>query len=99
MGSVCECIKDNNLHIVNEFKLDENCFLNRRKKLNISIEKSKGNTKEITKETSKENSGIYKNIINNKINNASDIKIKNDYLFTINDSISIIEANQNEEIN
>ena len=61
MGNVCECIKDNNLHIINEIKLDDKCFRNRRK-LNISIEKSKGNIKEITKETSKENSAIMKNI-------------------------------------
>ena len=97
MGNVCECIKDNNLHIINEIKLDDKCFRNRRK-LNISIEKSKGNIKEITKETSKENSAIMKNINNNKINCSSDFKIKNENLFTINDSISIIEANQNEEV-
>ena len=97
MGNVCECIKDNNLHIINEIKLDDKCFRNRRK-LNISIEKSKGNIKEITKETSKENSAIMKNIINNKINCSSDFKTKNENLFTINDSISIIEANQNEEV-
>ena len=97
MGNVCECIKDNNLHIINEIKLDDKCFRNRRK-LNISIEKSKGNIKEITKETSKENSAIMKNINNNKINCSSDFKTKNENLFTINDSISIIEANQNEEV-
>ena len=84
MGNICECLKDNNLYVVNEFKLDENSFLDRRKKLNKSIEKYKGNIKEITKETSKENSAILKN--------------KNEHLFTINDSISIIEANQNEEL-
>ena len=94
MGNVCECIKDNNLHIINEIKLDDKCFRNRRK-LNISIEKSKGNIKEITKETSKENSAILKN---NKMNNVSNFKNKNEHLFTINDSISIIEANQNEEV-
>ena len=97
MGNVCECIKDNNLHIINEIKLDDKCFRNRRK-LNISIEKSKGNIKEITKETSKENSAIMKNINNNKINCSLDFKTKNENLFTINDSISIIEANQNEEV-
>jgi hypothetical protein len=97
MGNVCECIKDNNLHIINEIKLDDKCFRDRRK-LNISIEKSKGNIKEITKETSKENSAIMKNINNNKINCSSDFKTKNENLFTINDSISIIEANQNEEV-
>ena len=97
MGNVCECIKDNNFHIINEIKLDDKCFRNRRK-LNISIEKSKGNIKEITKETSKENSAIMKNINNNKINCSSDFKTKNENLFTINDSISIIEANQNEEV-
>ena len=97
MGNVCQCIKDNNLHIINEIKLDDKCFRNRRK-LNISIEKSKGNIKEITKETSKENSAIMKNINNNKINCSSDFKTKNENLFTINDSISIIEANQNEEV-
>ena len=90
MGNICECLKDNNLYVVNEFKLDENSFLDRRKKLNKSIEKYKGNIKEITKETSKENSAIFKNI--------SNIKNKNEHLFTINDSISIIEANQNEEL-
>ena len=90
MGNICECLKDNNLYVVNEFKLDENSFLDRRKKLNKSIEKYKGNNKEITKETSKENSAIFKNI--------SNIKNKNEHLFTINDSISIIEANQNEEL-
>jgi hypothetical protein len=90
MGNICECLKNNNLYVVNEFKLDENSFLDRRKKLNKSIEKYKGNNKEITKETSKENSAIFKNI--------SNIKNKNEYLFTINDSISIIEANQNEEL-
>ena len=97
MGNVCECIKDNNLHIINEIKLDDKCFRNRRK-LNISIEKSKGNIKEITKETSKENSAIMKNINNNKINCSLDFKTKNENLFTINDNISIIEANQNEEV-
>jgi hypothetical protein len=97
MGNVCECIKDNNLHIINEIKLDDKCFRNRRK-LNISIEKSKGNIKEITKETSKENSAIIKNINNNKINCSLDFKTKNENLFTINDNISIIEANQNEEV-
>ena len=97
MGNVCECIKDNNFHIINEIKLDDKCFRNRRK-LNISIEKSKGNIKEITKETSKENSAIMKNINNNKINCSLDFKTKNENLFTINDSISIIEANQNEEV-
>ncbi len=97
MGNVCECIKDNNLHIINEIKLDDKCFRDRRK-LNISIEKSKGNIKEITKETSKENSAIMKTINNNKINCSSDFKTKNENLFTINDSISIIEANQNEEV-
>jgi hypothetical protein len=90
MGNICECLKNNNLYVVNEFKLDENSFLDRRKKLNKSIEKYKGNNKEITKETSKENSAIFKNI--------SNIKNKNEHLFTINDSISIIEANQNEEL-
>ena len=98
MGNICECLKDNNLYVVNEFKLDENSFLDRRKKLNKSIEKYKGNIKEITKETSKENSAIMKNINNNKINCSSDFKTKNENLFTINDSISIIEANQNEEV-
>ena len=97
MGKVCECIKDNNIHIINEIKLDDKCFRNRRK-LNISIEKSKGNIKEITKETSKENSAIMKNINNNKINCSLDFKTKNENLFTINDNISIIEANQNEEV-
>ena len=92
MGNICECLKDNNLYVVNEFKLDENSFLDRRKKLNKSIEKYKGNIKEITKETSKENSAILKN------NNVSNFKNKNEHLFTINDSISIIEANQNEEL-
>ncbi len=95
MGNICECLKDNNLYVVNEFKLDENSFLDRRKKLNKSIEKYKGNIKEITKETSKENSAILKN---NKMNNVSNFKNKNEHLFTINDSISIIEANQNEEL-
>ena len=95
MGNICECLKDNNLYVVNEFKLDENSFLDRRKKLNKSIEKYKGNIKEITKETSKENSAILKN---NKMNNISNFKNKNEHLFTINDSISIIEANQNEEL-
>ena len=94
MGNVCECIKDNNLHIINEIKLDDKCFRNRRK-LNISIEKSKGNTKEITKENSKENSSIMKNY-NNKMNN--ELKIGNENIFTINDSISIIEPLQNDEI-
>ena len=95
MGNICECLKNNNLYVVNEFKLDENSFLDRRKKLNKSIEKYKGNIKEITKETSKENSAILKN---NKMNNVSNFKNKNEHLFTINDSISIIEANQNEEL-
>ena len=95
MGNICECLKDNNLYVVNEFKLDENSFLDRRKKLNKSIEKYKGNIKEITKETSKENSAILKN---NKMNNVSNFKNKNEHLFTINDSISIIKANQNNEL-
>ena len=32
------------------------------------------------------------------MNNVSNFKNKNEHLFTINDSISIIEANQNEEL-
>ena len=91
MGNVCECIKDNNLHIINEIKLDDKCFRNRRK-LNISIEKSKGNAKEITKENSKENSTI----LNNKMNN--ELKYGNENMFTINDNISVIEPLQNDEI-
>ena len=39
-----------------------------------------------------------KNINNNKINCSLDFKTKNENLFTINDNISIIEANQNEEV-
>ena len=101
MGNICECIKQSNVIIVNEYKLDNgNNFdfcnkLDRKKKLDISIEKSKGNTKEITKENSKENSTIMKNY-NNKMNN--ELKIGNENIFTINDSISIIEPLQNDEI-
>ena len=95
MGNVCECIRQNNVLLVNEYKIDIVKNLDRKKKLDISIEKSKGNTKEITKENSKENSTIMKNY-NNKMNN--ELKIGNENIFTINDSISIIEPLQNDEI-
>ena len=92
MGNVCECIKQNNVLIVNEYKLDIGNNLDRKKKLEISIEKSKGNAKEITKENSKENSTIMINKINNEL------KYGNENMFTINDNISVIEPLQNDEI-
>ena len=92
MGNVCECIKQNNVLIVNEYKLDIGNNLDRKKKLEISIEKSKGNTKEITKENSKENSTIMINKMNNEL------KYGNENMFTINDNISVIEPLQNDEI-
>ena len=98
MGNVCECIKQSNVLIVNEYKLDNgNNFdfcnkLDRKKKLDISIEKSKGNAKEITKENSKENSTIMINKMNNEL------KYGNENMFTINDNISVIEPLQNDEI-
>ena len=92
MGNVCECIKQNNVLIVNEYKLDIGNNLDRKKKLEISIEKSKGNAKEITKENSKENSTIMINKMNNEL------KYGNENMFTINDNISVIEPLQNDEI-
>ena len=92
MGNVCECIKQNNVLIVNEYKLDIGNNLDRKKKLEISIEKSKGKAKEITKENSNKNSTIMINKMNNEL------KYGNENMFTINDNISVIEPLQNDEI-
>ncbi len=92
MGNVCECIRQNNVLLVNEYKIDIGKNLDRKKKLDISIEKSKGNAKEITKENSKENSTININKMNNELKNGYE------NIFTINDNISIIEPLQNDEI-
>ena len=92
MGNVCECIRQNNVLLVNEYKIDIGKNLDRKKKLDISIEKSKGNAKEMTKENSKENSTININKMNNELKNGYE------NIFTINDNISIIEPLQNDEI-